>query len=192
MHSLCRISAATLAVMLAACTSVPTGPSAMALPGTGKNFDQFRGDDRDCRQYALEQSGATPAQSAESSGVKSAVIGAAIGAAAGAAIDGSSGAAAGAGVGLLMGGIAGAGAAEQSAHMTQRRYDHGYIQCMYAKGHRVPVSGQYTAPRRSTVTYPPPPAAQAPAQPPAAPLAAGIPPPPPPGSPPPPPSAIVP
>lgn len=188
MHTVYKTPVAVIMLMLGACTSVPTGPSAMALPGTGKNFDQFRSDDRDCRQYALEQSGATPAQSAENSGVKSAAIGAAIGAVAGAAMDGSSGAATGAGVGLLMGGIAGAGAANQSAYMTQRRYDHGYIQCMYAKGHRVPVSGQYTAPRRGTVTSPPPPAAQAPA----APLAAGIPPPPPPGSPPPPPSAIVP
>ena len=26
----------------------------------------------------------------------------------------------------------------------QRRYDFAYIQCMYAKGHRVPVPGQFT------------------------------------------------
>jgi hypothetical protein len=27
------------------------------LPGTSKNFDQFRGDDGECRQYAYYQSG---------------------------------------------------------------------------------------------------------------------------------------
>jgi len=35
---------------LSACTVMPTGPSVMALPGTGKSFDQFRADDYDCRQ----------------------------------------------------------------------------------------------------------------------------------------------
>jgi uncharacterized protein YcfJ len=172
----------------------------MALPGTGKNFDQFRGDDRECRQYALEQIGASPSQSAQNSGVQSAAIGTAIGAIAGAAIDGSSGAAAGAGVGLLMGSMIGAGMADQSSYMTQRRYDNGYIQCMYAKGHRVPVYGNYTQPTRGqsgTTYYPPPPGPQGQpqqqyqSQPQPAPLAAGIPPPPPPGSPPPPVSAIV-
>ena len=27
----------------------------------------------------------------------------------------------------------------------QRRYDYSYIQCMYVKGHRVPVPGQFTS-----------------------------------------------
>ncbi len=191
MHAIYKSSLAVAALTLAACASVPTGPSALALPGTGKNFDVFRVDDRECRQYALEQSGASPNQSAENSGVKSAAIGTAIGAIAGAAIGGSDGAAAGAGVGLLMGSVIGAGTADQSSRMTQRRYDNGYIQCMYAKGHRVPVSGNYTQPARkpAAASFPPPPGVQP--QPPAAavapavPLAAGIPPPPPPGSPPP-------
>lgn len=187
-----KLSVAAAAMSLAACTSVPTGPSMMALPGTGKNFDQFRVDDRECKLYALEQvNGATPNKAAEDSAVKSAIIGTAIGAAAGAAMDGSSGAAAGAGVGLLMGGIIGAGAGDQSSRVAQRRYDNGYIQCMYAKGHRVPVTGNYTQPagKPTTASFPPPPGGQAqPAQPP---LAEGVPPPPPPGSPPPPASHIV-
>ncbi len=36
-------------LLLSACASVPNGPSTMALPGTGKNFDQFRYDDSSCR-----------------------------------------------------------------------------------------------------------------------------------------------
>jgi len=116
----------------------------MALPGTGKNFDQFRIDDYDCRQYASAQSGNTTANEAgANAGVKSAAVGAGVGALAGAAI-GNSGrsAATGAGIGLLFGALAGAGAADNSSYTLQRRYDAGYTQCMYAKGHKVPVSGR--------------------------------------------------
>ena len=148
---------------IAACTTIPTGPSRMALPGTGKSFDQFRADDAACRQYALENSGATPQQIQEVTGVKSAVIGTAIGAAAGAAIGGTGrDAGVGAGVGLLMGSVAGAGTAEQSGYVMQRRYDDGYTQCMYAKGHRVAVPGgmvytQPVAPQAQPYYAPPPP-----------------------------------
>lgn len=45
--------------------------------------------------------------------------------------------------------------AQTSAYDTQRRYDLSYIQCMYAKGHRVPVLGPMTA--RPAQAPPPPP-----------------------------------
>src|SRR5439155_608408 len=45
--------AAPLALLLGACATVPTGPSMMVLPGTGKPFDQFQADDAACRQWAL-------------------------------------------------------------------------------------------------------------------------------------------
>ena len=144
---------------LGACTTLPEGPSVMALPGTGKTFDQFRGDDGSCRQYAVQQlGGTTPNQAANDSTVRSAAVGTAIGALAGAAVNGRSGAAAGAGAGLIVGTAAGAGAGETSAYGSQQRYDHAYIQCMYAMGHRVPVYGRFSgeAPRSS---YPPPPPA---------------------------------
>jgi hypothetical protein len=63
-----------------------------------------------------------------------------LGAAAGAAINGGHGASVGAGTGLALGGLSGAGAADQSASQLQQRYDIGYEQCMYAKGHRIPVA----------------------------------------------------
>ena len=162
------------ALVLGACTTVPTGPSMMALPGTGKNFDQFRIDDYDCRQFASAQTGGTTAdQAATNSGVKSAAVGAGVGALAGAAIGNSgSAAAAGAGVGLLFGALAGAGAGADSSYALQRRYDAGYTQCMYAKGHKVPVSGRvnYTtqapAPAPSYATPPPPPPGNPPPPPP--------------------------
>ena len=149
---------------LSACATMPTGPAVMVLPGTGKNFDQFRFDDGACRQFAYDQvAGVTPSRAADDSGVRSAAAGTLLGAAAGAAIDGSSGAAVGAGVGLLFGGLAGAGAAERSAYGAQYRYDIAYQQCMYAKGHRIPVTARFTqAPPASSYTPPPPPPNQPP------------------------------
>ena len=38
----------------------------------------------------------------------------------------------------------------------QRRYDFAYIQCMYVKGHRVPVPGQYTGAPAGSPPPPPP------------------------------------
>ncbi len=163
-----------LVVLLAGCASLPDGPSVLVLPGTGLSFDQFRNDDAVCRQYAFGQiGGTTPNQAAVNSGVGSAVVGAALGAAAGAAIGGGSGAAIGAGSGLAGGGLVGTGTAQSSGYATQERYDIAYIQCMYAKGHRVPVPGQFSDESSRK----------------AAPSAVSVPPPPPPGSPPPPPPA---
>ena len=38
------LSAVAAALALAGCVSVPSGPSTMALPGTGKPFDLFQAD----------------------------------------------------------------------------------------------------------------------------------------------------
>jgi hypothetical protein len=132
--------------LLAACTTVPSGPSVMALPGYNKSFDQFRQDDMECRQFALYQGGGPTAnQNAVNSGLASAAVGTALGAAAGALIGGNHrGAAVGAGAGLLLGSAAGTGSARAASDMTQQRYDNGYVQCMYAKGEKVPVYGGMT------------------------------------------------
>ncbi|HET9404657.1 MAG TPA: YMGG-like glycine zipper-containing protein [Burkholderiales bacterium] len=155
----------SLAVMLAlaGCVTVPSGPSLMSLPGSGKSFDQFRLDDGDCRQFASSQVGGnTPNQASADSGVASAAVGTVVGAAAGAAIGGNSaGAGVGAGVGLLTGALVGSSAAYASSYSLQQRYDIGYTQCMYAKGHKVPVSGRFASandqPARRYSTPPPPP-----------------------------------
>jgi hypothetical protein len=161
----------------------------MVLPGSGKSFDQFRADDMDCRQYASNQvGGGTPDGAAENSGAKSAVVGTAIGAAAGALIGGHGNpAAVGAGVGLLAGSTMGAGAANQSQYELQRRYDYGYQQCMYARGHQIPgvSSGGNGAVRRSPAPY------ARPVNPPPPPPGAAVTPPPPPGVPPPPPPGVT-
>ena len=81
--------AAVAALLLVGCTTVPTGPSTMALPGTGKHFDQFRADDAECRQYAFDTiGGQTAAGTQQDTAVRSAVAGAALGALAGGAISG--------------------------------------------------------------------------------------------------------
>lgn len=156
------------------CAAIPTGPSVMSLPGTSKSFEQFSIDDVTCRQFAYEQAGGVTAQQAgQNAAVSSAIIGTALGAAAGAAIgsatgDMGSGAAIGAGTGLIFGSVAGSHYAARSYYEAQWRYDNAYIQCMYAKGHRVPVSGEFTSPETSEPSqwipqspppadYPPPP-----------------------------------
>jgi hypothetical protein len=199
MKTALKLSALGALLLLGGCVSMPEGPGVMVLPGTGKTFDQFRADEMECRQYASSQvGGSTPDSAAENSAIKSAAVGTAIGAAAGAIIGGRHGAATGAGTGLIIGGVSGAGAGGSSQRTLQQRYDIGYTQCMYAKGHKVPSSGRFESspsrPVASTFTPPPPPANAPP--PPAAPGAipppptAGAIPPPPPGSPPPPPPGV--
>ena len=128
--------------VLAGCASIPGGPSELALPGSRKTFDQFRFDDGDCRRFASAQvGGASGGEVATDSGVKSAAVGTGVGALAGAAIGGGRGAATGAGLGLIVGAIAGVDAGDRSSYSLQQRYDGAYKQCMYAKGHKVPVQG---------------------------------------------------
>lgn len=157
-------------LLLGACTVIPTGPNVMVLPGTGQTVERFRDDDIFCRNYAFAQIGGKSAsQAAQESAVTSAAVGTAVGALAGAALGGDArGAAVGAGAGVLMGSAVGADASRASGIGTQRQYDNAYIQCMYAKGHRVPVPANMAYPKAVRA------------------LDAGIPPPPP-GTPPPPP-----
>jgi hypothetical protein len=41
--------------LLSACSTMPSGPSVLVLPGTGKDFTQFHNDDLMCRQLAHAQ-----------------------------------------------------------------------------------------------------------------------------------------
>ncbi|CAE6497514.1 conserved exported hypothetical protein [Nitrosomonas nitrosa] len=158
MTKLLRLLPLPATLLLAACASIPTGPGVMALPGSAKSFQEFRDDDRLCRQYAYTQiGGKLPGQAATASGVESAAVGA--------------------GTGFLAGGLAGTELAHASGFIAQQRYDMHYIQCMYAQGHRVPVAGTVmqdsNAVRDNTNSLKP--------------SSGFIPPPPPPGNPPPPP-----
>ena len=157
-----------VALGLGACAAIPpAGPSVMVLPGTGSTFDRFRQDQAVCEQFARGSIGeATPAQAAENSAVNSAAVGAAVGAAAGSVIGAASGdpgggAAVGAGIGMLGGTLSGIDAYNQTAYVMQERYDTAYVQCMYSKGHQVPVPAGYQmtpqSQQQAVTTAPPPP-----------------------------------
>ena len=166
-------------LVLTACATVPTGPSVMVLPGSGKNFEQFQADDAVCRQWAAQQTGTTTERASKESTVSGAAVGTAVGAAVGAAIGAAAGspatgAAVGAGVGVLGGTAVGASHAAGAEMSVQRRYDIAYMQCMYAKGNQIPL------PRGSQPAVTSPPAVVPPA--PVPPPPAGTPPPPPPGA----------
>lgn len=131
-----------VALLSGGCVHMPSGPSVMALPGSGMSFEQFRQDDYLCQQYAAGQVGVTPNQASADSQI-------------------GSGAAIGAGSGLMAGTIAGSGEARRAGDATQQNYDNAYVQCMYGKGHKVPVSGEfsYQSPAQSVTPprIPPPP-----------------------------------
>lgn len=157
-------------LFLGACTVLPTGPTVMVLPGTGQSIERFRADEAWCKDDAMRQIGGKSAgQAQRESAVSSAAVATAVGALAGAAIGGDGrGAAVGAGVGLLAGSAAGGDAGRRSGVGTQQQYDNAYIQCMYAKGHRVPVPGNisYARPMRAAEAgIPAPPAGKPPAPP---------------------------
>lgn len=161
-----------LAVLAGGCATMPSGPSVLVLPGTGKSLNDFRASDFQCRQYAAQQidgMGRDPS-------VRNAAIGTAVGAVAGAAIGGQQGAGIGAGAGLLVGSASGADAGRSFGYDAQTRYDNAYIQCMYAGGHRVPVPAsmarslmeqtQAPATTAAGAAIPPPPPHAPPASPP--------------------------
>jgi len=158
----------SLAAVLAGCATMPpSGPSVMVLPGSYSNFDQFRQDQAICQQYALDSNG-NAAQTATNNAMNSAITGATVGAAAGALIgaashDADQGAAAGAGLGLLAGSAAGLASYNATAVELQDRYDATYVQCMYAKGHQVPLPAGYTS--QPAPAQAPPPRANYPAPP---------------------------
>jgi uncharacterized protein YcfJ len=164
MTSALRLLAAAGSLALSACATIPEGPSYAAMPGSRKSFDQFQIDDQACRQFSFQAvGGTTPAQTANNAAVGSAVVGTAIGAAIGGLIGGSDGAAVGAGMGLFTGSAVGASNSQVAGYSTQQRYDNAYYQCMYARGHKVPMPASAArSMRQASAGYPPPPNAPAP------------------------------
>jgi hypothetical protein len=147
-------------LILSACASMPTGPSVMVLPSTGKSFEVFQSEDLACRNWAALQTGATPAGVVNQNLTGGAAIGALMGAGLGAAIGAASGnagagAAIGAGSGLIGGAAMASGPAFAAGWDVQQRYDNAYQQCMYAKGNQIP--GILSASRSSASIPPPPP-----------------------------------
>lgn len=158
-----RLAGAALAALtLAACATLPAGPSLPALPGSGMSPDRFAADDARCRAYVNSLlAGATPTESANQAVAGTAATGAVIGAATGAVFDGGSGAAAGAAAGLLIGAAAGSAAQPGAWAGTQQQFDGAYYACMYALGHKVPAPAGDVARYRAWLESASPPLANA-------------------------------
>lgn len=138
-----RIFSFLMIVLLSGCATVPTGPTVMVLPGSGKTFQQFQGEDALCRQWARQQIGLSPQEAINQNTASGAAVGTIIGAGLGAAIGAASGnagtgAAIGAGTGLLIGTAEGSNAGYYYGWEAQRRYDIAYQQCMYLNGNVIP------------------------------------------------------
>ncbi|HEX9024466.1 MAG TPA: glycine zipper family protein [Geobacteraceae bacterium] len=144
---------------LTGCATIPNGPSAQVLPGSGKSFEQFQTDDIVCRQWAGQSIGMSQQEFVNQNTATGAVVGTVLGAGVGALIGAATGnpgagAAIGAGSGLLVGTASGANAGNASGWEAQQRYDNTYVQCMYAKGNQVPGTVRHY--REQRVEPPPP------------------------------------
>jgi len=93
--------------LLSACSTTPSGPSVLVLPGTDKNFDQFHNEDLLCRQFTRKQVAAVEEDT-------------------------------------------------DSKDEAQQNYDIVYTQCMYSKGHQVPVPGIMYGMQQGWDQLPPP------------------------------------
>ena len=125
------------ALVLSACAQTPMGPTVMVMPGPGKPFDVFQGDQLLCKQFA-EQSVAGQAENANMRAVGGAVLTTALGAGLGAAIGGGRGAGIGAASGALGGAGIGAVGSDNANMSIQQRYNIAFAQCMYSRGNQVP------------------------------------------------------
>ena len=140
-------SVATLSVaaLLAACATTPTGPTVQVLPAPGKSFAAFQDEVTVCKHYASTQV-EDQAQGANERSLGALLLGGALGAALGGAIGGGSGAGIGAAGGGVAGTALGGGQAMSGQGGIQQQYDNAYAQCMYAKGNQVAPAGYYTMP----------------------------------------------
>jgi hypothetical protein len=156
------LSSFLVLLALGGCATLPTGPSVRVLPGPNKTFAEFQADDAVCRQWASQQVGMSPQDTANQNTATGAVVGTAAGAVLGAVIGSASGhagegAAIGAGSGLLLGSAQGASTGQYYGSEAQRRYDIAYEQCMYAKGDQISGTVIRTPPAQGIAPPPPPP-----------------------------------
>lgn len=87
------ISAFSVTIFLVGCSTVPSGPSALALPNEKASESQFRKDEKTCRVFAHEE-------------------------------------------------LLGCSHKPKSAEEAQLHFDINYLQCMFTKGHLIPISGE--------------------------------------------------
>lgn len=102
-----KMIALLMTTLILGCTSVPSGPSALALPGDKASESQFRKDEKACRTYAHEE-------------------------------------------------LLSCSHKPQSLEEAQLHFDINYLQCMYTKGHLIPISGEILTDKTGSGPTPPP------------------------------------
>ncbi|HED1713919.1 TPA: glycine zipper family protein [Klebsiella variicola] len=147
---------ALLSIALTGCVSAPEAPTVMVLPGSGKTYETFQHDDVLCRNTAGRSLNGE-VHSANNNGMTTAATGTAIGAAAGALIGSAGGPrgtvdglAVGAASGLLLGSAVAGGGLGQTQSAMQDQYNVVYVQCMYAKGHKIPQAYAWDEPENTS------------------------------------------
>ena len=131
-----------VSVALAGCAQTPMGSTVQVMPGPGKSFEEFTGDQANCKDYAAAQvKGQAEAsnQRAVGAAVLTTLLGAALGGATGAPWDAAGqGAGVGAAAGAATGAAVGANMSAADQVSIQAQYDNAFSQCMFAKGEAVP------------------------------------------------------
>lgn len=102
-----KTSAILMAIYLVGCSTVPSGPSALALPGDKASESQFRGDEKACRTFAHEE-------------------------------------------------LLSCSHKPKSLEEAQLHFDINYLQCMYTKGHLIPISGEILTDKTGSAPSPVP------------------------------------
>jgi hypothetical protein len=128
-------------IMLSGCVTPPMGPTALVMPGQGKPFEDFAGDQSTCKQFASGEvsGGATLANLTQFGTV---ALTTAVGAGLGGAVRNTRGAEIGGGAGAIAGLAATSRGAAAGQGSLQSRYDLAYIQCMYARGNQIATAAQ--------------------------------------------------
>ncbi|HIH9465507.1 Uncharacterised protein [Klebsiella variicola] len=139
-------------ITLTGCVSAPEAPTVMVLPGSGKTYETFQRDGVLCRNTAYRSLNGE-AHDANNNGITTAATGTIIGAATGALIGSAGGPqrttdglVVGAASGLLLGGVVAGGGRGQTQNVMQDQYNVIYVQCMYAKGHKIPQAYAWDVP----------------------------------------------
>ncbi|MDR3424784.1 MAG: glycine zipper family protein [Alphaproteobacteria bacterium] len=139
-------------LLLAACASMPMGPTVRVLPPQGKPFDQFAAEQAGCKQYADSQVSGQ-ADRANTTGLLEGLGGTVLGAGLGAAVGGGQGAAVGAAGGAIAGTAVGASTSMHQQKSIQQQYNDAYAACMTAKGNQIDRPVVYSPPAQTTVIY---------------------------------------
>ncbi len=126
------------AMLLQGCVQTPMGPTVQVLPGPGRPFSAFQQDHAICTNWAW-QSVQGQAQQANNQAIGGAVLGTVLGAGLGAAVGGGHGAGIGAASGAVVGTGLGAGSSARAQGGIQAQYNNAYVQCMIARGNRLPA-----------------------------------------------------